>query len=99
MGRTDCIVACVSLLPLSYTRGIPDGFRSAPAHPLLVPWADHRFVRPDREACKLVMQAKPWVLDDIGNHCDFAVLNADMCHLDCGLSLVAGFDTLMRPQF
>ena len=55
--------------------------------PLLWPWTDHWFVGPDTEACQLVMHARPWVLDDIGNHCDLVVLNADVCRLDRGLSL------------
>lgn len=82
--------------------------------PLLWPWTDHWFVGPDADACRLVMQAKPWVQDEIGNHCDLLVLNSHLCHLTRGMSLAwvqvldrspgncpfdIAFDTLMQPQF
>jgi len=35
----------------------------------------------------MVMQAKPWVRDDIGNRCELVVLNAHVHHLDRGLAL------------
>ncbi len=79
-----CIESRVAELSPSVTRGMPEGFRSAPT---ALPWTDHRFVGPEAETCEIVRQARPWTLDDNGVRHDLVITFAEVNLIGHGIAL------------